>query len=308
MKWQAGLEFIVGCFGIYGIGRLTARQWVKGLGFLFLLTPLVLFTEGFINEVFLGDSIWFVVLVQVGIAFFDAWHLNTQLKEVHERQEPSPVTAEEAQMRELWKFGDKRPVRTLQVHFFDNGDDDRCYVTVTFSEGSNIHYHLSLLLPLLFEHQLITLLEPYAERLALRMVSWMTNYKRSSVPPVPTLNLPAPDVPLVLSTRIVLLKDSAGGYAVNFFPKFEGGVDEDNTVVRFLWAFLIWVLTHIGNEGLRVLMLSQLDLLCNAFSRGPRTLENSPLRRPDFQVLISKLGWTVPWQDLEARYGMLDCN
>jgi tetratricopeptide (TPR) repeat protein len=93
MKWQAGLEFVIGCFGIYGIGRLAAGQWAMGLGFLFLVTPFVLIAEGFINAVVFERSSWFIVLVQVGVAFFDARHLNAQLKEIYQREAILPLAS-----------------------------------------------------------------------------------------------------------------------------------------------------------------------------------------------------------------------
>ena len=188
----------------------------------------------------------------------------------------------------------------FEACFYDDGDDDRCYITATFTSEGDIHEDFAIaLLPLLYEHQLTTLLDRQAEELAHSVDSWMKFYKSrfdeplQSLPPVPPLNLPTPDVPLVLSSKTVLLSDRSG-YAVNFFPKFEVRCNEDSTIARFLWALLFWAVAHMPSDGFRILALSQIDLLCTGFSKGPRALSTSPLRASDRWERIAELGWPTP--------------
>jgi hypothetical protein len=41
-RWAAVLEFVVGCFGIYGFGYLAKGAWAEWLYWLLLVSPLVL--------------------------------------------------------------------------------------------------------------------------------------------------------------------------------------------------------------------------------------------------------------------------
>jgi hypothetical protein len=198
--------------------------------------------------------------------------------------------------KSFWGLTGNQPVGTLEAQFYDSGEDDKYYVTASFSSESNPNFHFVILLPLLYESQLIVLVDPYAKYLADNLVSLITQYKNGS--PLSLLlptNTPIPNAPLVLSSKTVLLKKkSRDEYFTNFFPEFEVSGNKDAIVAKFLWALLPWAFSQLEDDDLRVFVLAHLDLVSSVLSKGLRTRSNSPLLRSDAGELISRLGWTLP--------------
>jgi hypothetical protein len=196
----------------------------------------------------------------------------------------------------LWKIGGNQTVGTLEAQFYDINQNDKYYVTAYFSSENKPDFHLATLLILLYESQLIVLIDPYAKNLADKLVSLLARYKNGS-PLYPLLpsNSVIPNVPLILSTKTVLLKKrSREEYFASFFPRFKVSGNKDAIIAKFLWALLPWGLTQLENDDLCVYVLASLDLLSNVRSKGPFTRFDSPLLRPDASEIVSRLGWTLP--------------
>ena len=195
-------------------------------------------------------------------------------------------------------------VGTLRTQYYDEGSSKTDYIKGCFSPENDtllryplhIDWFFSILVPLLYTHQFIVLLEPYAEALATYVVALLKPFKRvrslSALPPS-HLNPPAPNVALVLSSEAVLLGDNQGAYTVNFFAAFRSPGGDDRTIFRFLSALLPWAQAQIHDDAMRLWMLAHVDLVCTFFSRGWRGLADSPLLRPDTVELIAELGWPV---------------
>jgi hypothetical protein len=80
------LEFIPGCCGVYGIGRLMNKMIIPGLVSLFILTPIFLLFNALVLATLVGGRLITYIgpLFQIIIAFID---IRLMVKTLNERRE-----------------------------------------------------------------------------------------------------------------------------------------------------------------------------------------------------------------------------
>lgn len=196
----------------------------------------------------------------------------------------------------LWKLRDNQPVGVLKAQYYDRGNDDKHYVSASYRSTSDPDFELALLLPLLYESQLMVLVDPYAKNLADGIVSSLAHYKNgASLSTILPLNTPTANAPMVLSSKAILHKNKPRDeYFIEFLPEFKVPGDKDAIVARFLWALLPWAFTQFKDADFLLFVLAHLDLVSNVLSKRPRTQSGSPLARSDARNIMSGFGWAIP--------------